>query len=152
MDTSSFSLVQMRRKKVRRVVDLNYFLRNHALIKAWRESCLLKYSNKCAILHMYRKGQIHIHHITPHAQIRDEVLAELGLLLHENIGNYSSAELKSIVEKYAEKHMCVEGIPLLKRVHKLFHKHYGMKATAEDFEDFKSRWVDGKFKQKKSTE
>jgi hypothetical protein len=134
-------------RSVRKIksLELNFFLRNLPELEIWRADSLLKYNGKCAITNTFRKGQIHIHHSKAHHTIRDEVLSDLGMVFYSYLCYYNEQERLLIAALYIEKHKNIEGIPILRRVHKLFHKLYGMNATVEEFDEFKQRWNKGEF-------
>jgi hypothetical protein len=133
------------RKK--RVLSLSAFLRYQ--IKEWRQKQIETYGTKCYITGYYRKGKIHIHHVYPVHLIRDEILIELNLQCYDKVDKYTAEELSIMAIKFAEKHNNVIGIPMLKKVHKLFHKLYGYNATWEDIQDFKSRYDSKEFSEMK---
>lgn len=130
--------------KRRQSIDI--YLRYSPQMKKWRTKYTLKYNNKCAISGKHRKGCMHIHHIIPHHTIRNEVLYDLNLPLHRYVDEYTEEELKAISSRYIDKHSGFEGILMLKRVHKLFHKIYGNNTTMENYLEFKERWDNGEFK------
>lgn len=70
----------------------------------------------------------------------------MGLPLCIKKSAYSKEELEKMAKLLVEKHRQVEGIPMLRKVHKQFHSLYGLKATKEDFLEFKKRWDKGEFK------
>lgn len=135
-----------RRRRKRQEIELNIYLRKKLEETPWRTACLNKHGNKCMVTGRYLKGKIHVHHITPHAKIRDTVLCALGLRLAYKLSDYTVEQLQQIVVRYLEIHLTVDGVPLLKKVHKLFHKLYGYNTTKEDFVEFKERCDSGEFK------
>jgi hypothetical protein len=135
-----------RKRRKSKKIELNIFLRRRLSETDWHIKWLKAYNCKCAITGRYDKRRMHIHHVTPHFTIRNEVLMGLGLSLCYKLKEYTEEQLLQITVKYIEAHLSVEGIPLLKKVHKLFHKLYGYSATKEDFLEFKKRCDDGEFR------
>lgn len=125
--------------------ELNTFLRESSDLTKWKIKWLETTKGKCAVCNIRRKGKIHVHHSVSHHQIRDEVLTMLNLPLYQNIGDYTEEQRNAILALYILKHENVEGIPMLKKVHKLFHKLYGINADYEDYQEFKDHWDGGKF-------
>jgi hypothetical protein len=137
-----------RKKRVATRKTLGYFLRALSGIAAWRAKCKALFNGRCAVSNAFRSNSklIQTHHVKPFAQIRDEVLEELGLELHLLKSDYSAQELEEISKLFVEKHNNIEGIPMLREVHRKFHSLYGLKATKADYLEFKKRWDNGEFK------
>ncbi len=125
--------------------EINLFLRSSTNLLTWKIKWLDTTGGKCSLSGIRRKNSIHVHHSKPHYRIRDEVLSELGLPLETNIGVYTDEQREAILAKYIKKHDEIEGIPLLKKWHTLFHNQYGIDASYEDYLEFKNRWESGEF-------
>ena len=59
--------------------------------------------------------------------------------------DYTDDELKMIVDELRKRHDEIVGIPMNKKLHKLFHKIYGNDTTLEDVYEFKARYLAGEF-------
>lgn len=124
------------------VSELRNYLRK--TIDDWKFETLKAYEFKCAVTG--EKAQdLQVHHLTPFYIIRDEALRELNLPVYERIGDYSEEELGSLVDLIKRKHDEELGVPLRYSIHRLFHSEYGNTTTAEDFEEFKTRYHNGEF-------
>lgn len=117
--------------------ELNKLLRSK--LDLWKKISLSN-TDYCCFITGVSSDKLKIHHTKPFHVIRDEVLAELGLPLHRHICEYTEEQLKAIEKLFIEKHMEVEGIPMLDEVHKKFHEIYGHETTSYDLLDFKYKY------------
>lgn len=127
------------------VTELQELLRER--ISAWKQEILEKHNYKCDITGINFRD-MEIHHIIPFHVIRDEVLKELGLDNRKRVSEYSKEDKEAIVNLFEEKHNKMNGVPIHKDLHKLFHKLYGFDTTLNDYEEFKQRYKNGEFKVK----
>lgn len=123
------------------VTELNNYLRQ--LLDTWKKVSFGKYEYKCFVTGL--KGNVEVHHIIPHNIIRDRLLQELGLPVHEHISDYTSEQLVELADKWIDYHNRNLGIPLLRVVHQLFHSLYGHDTTYEDLIEFRERYASGEF-------
>ena len=131
-----------RRKKayLARSNDINYYLRNRPALKAWRKRWLDAYGGKCAFTQGKVRGRVHVHHIKAHHIIRDEVFRELNIKYRQELDTYTPEELMYIEALYTQKHLEVKGIPMVRKIHKLFHHTYGYNASLEDLKTFAKKY------------
>lgn len=132
-----------RKRRKRAPPDINYYLRNLPEIKAWKLQCLEKYNGKCAITNKRDKRRMCVHHIIPHHILRNEILAKLNIIIKVNLKDYTQEEKITIAQMYVKEHQIEQGIPLLKKIHKLFHHHYGYNTTLDDFNEFRANYNNG---------
>lgn len=125
------------------VTDLNKYLRDRDA--GWKVKYLMKYDYTCVISGI-RGGQLQVHHSIPFYKLRDKVLKEIKLPLKNKVGEYSQQEIESIETMYIEYLSEVEGYPMTKDIHKMFHSIYGiMNHNKDQIEEFKSRYLAGEF-------
>lgn len=125
------------------VTDLNKYLRERDA--EWKVKYLLKYDYTCVISGT-QGGQLQVHHSILFYKLRDKVLKELKLPLENQVGKYLQHELEAIETKYLEYLNEVEGFPMRKDIHKLFHSIYGkVKNDKNQVEEFKNRYLAGEF-------
>lgn len=124
------------------VSEIKHYLRKQ--IGEWKMQSLKATNYRCDITGE-KASDLQIHHLTPFAKLRDEVFTELGLPIKEHINNYSDVELTLIVERIKERHSRELGIPLRYGIHRLFHSVYGNSATAQQYYEFKTRYLSGEF-------
>ena len=125
------------------VTDLNKYLRERDA--GWKVKYLKKYDYTCVISGI-RGVELQVHHSIPFYKLRDKVLKEMNLPLENQVGKYQQQELKAIETKYLEYLTKVEGFPMTKDLHKLFHSIYGkMNNNKTQIEEFKSRYLAGEF-------
>lgn len=118
----------------------------HGYTSKWRDEYLEKYDHKCFITGI-ESDSLNVHHTKHSAIIRNEALKMANLPMYNTIGEYTQAELELIRSKTEEIHKTVEGIPMLKEVHILFHSIYGLEDTnLNDVMEFKKRFLNGEFK------
>lgn len=126
------------------ITTFNDSLRNTVI--GWRKSIFEKFDNKCCISGVTEN--LVVHHVTPFHVIRDSVLNELGYDSYFRIKewtceDFSEDEISLIKLKIREYHENVVGFLITDELHKEFHKEYGMRATLEDFLEFKEKKVKG---------
>lgn len=122
--------------------EINAFLREK--LHAWRYANLKKCKNVCDVTGK-KSAPLHVHHLKAFHEIRDEALTQLSLEHKKSIGEYTSAELKSLSDVVLEAHKAVGGVTLQADIHRLFHKEYGFKTNKDDYEEFKARYLRGEF-------
>jgi DNA-binding CsgD family transcriptional regulator len=113
-------------------------------ISNWIKESLEKNNYKCDITGI-NSDDLEVHHIKPFHIMRDEVITELGLKEIEYVSDFSIDEIQKIVALFEKKHQENLGIPLLKDLHKIFHKLYGFNTTFDDYTEFKNRYHKGEF-------
>jgi hypothetical protein len=127
------------------MVELNRYLRMQ--LDDWRKHVLKQYNNKCYITN--KPGKLHVHHTIPFSEVRDNVLKITNINI-KPIKNYTNDELEKLKKSvvFLHEHL-VEGVPLLKEVHELFHEYYGdFGFTKRDLDEFKYRYHIGEIKLK----
>jgi hypothetical protein len=121
------------------VTPLNKFLRNST--KHWKRKILKKYDYKCFITGENSK-KLEIHHTIPFYMMRDDVLNSLNLPIYQTVEEYTQEELESIVSNFNEFHESIEGVPLKKEIHTIFHSIYGKGYTSfEELLEFKENYL-----------
>ncbi|CAM3639958.1 hypothetical protein [Mesobacillus zeae] len=115
------------------VTSLNEHLRTATF--EWRMECLQSTRFTCVVTGMRHKN-LDVHHTKAFNEIRDESIAELGLLKHKKVSDYTVEEIASLFELIKQKHENIKGYPIGRSLHKEFHKQYGVHATESDFEEF----------------
>jgi len=119
------------------------WLRQSKFMKAWRIASLESYSHKCAITGV--KDNIEVHHPYALNKMIVEAFNDLDLDYKDSVKKYEDSELLSILKYIKVKHEKIQGIPLTKEVHDLYHKVYKYDNTYEQFEEFQSRFNNGEF-------
>jgi hypothetical protein len=128
------------------VTGLNETLRYSATDWRLKE---LKRGNFTCFVTGQRGGDLHVHHITPFHEIRDQALYEIGVEMRQSIADYDNKTLTSLRNKIAELHEREEGYILAPHIHKIFHSLYGFKTTKEDLLEFKKRYQIGEFNERR---
>ena len=111
-------------------------------LKEWKARTLEINNYTCFITGERGRG-LDIHHGTPFYKIRDKVLKRLNLDYQTNRSEYTNEELESIVSEFKAEHTKINGYPILKGIHKKFHKQYGNSATDEQFLNFTNAYKGG---------
>jgi hypothetical protein len=111
---------------------------------AWRKQYFEKYNYKC-VISGESGDRMQVHHSIPFHELRDEVLQTLNLTLKAKINEYQPSELNAIAEMYSEKLKNVEGLPMARVIHRLFHKLYGFKTNEMQVVEFRERYQKGEF-------
>lgn len=121
------------------VSALNLFLRNST--KQWKKQVLKKYKYKCFVTGENSK-ELEIHHTIPFYMMRDDVLNSLNLPIYKTVEEYTQEQLELIVSSFNELHKNLEGVPLKKEIHILFHSIYGKGYTSfEELLEFKENYL-----------
>lgn len=124
---------------------LSHYLRS--FLKDWIFESLKKHDFTCFIS-KERGIELDVHHSVSFHQLRDIAVKECNLNVKQTIGGYTSEELNMIVSKVKHLHEQIEGIPLRKDIHQLFHEIYGKENnTINQLYEFKERWDNGEFKE-----
>lgn len=102
----------------------------------WRKEVRAKYGNKCLVTGASKN--VIVHHLVDFKTILDESSKELGIPVHEYIGEYKNYDdFVSLKNRVIEKHTTSIGIPITRKVHVQFHtKHKGECVTPKMFLDF----------------
>jgi len=105
-------------------------------VRPWSLQVFAEYGNACVLTG--ETQQLEVHHVNgSFRQVLQETIDELNINLQKQIGDYSKEALEEIGKVLLEKHVNIRGVPLAKRLHKLFHKKYGKVGfTEEDFNQF----------------
>lgn len=122
------------------LTELNFYLRQ--AINDWKKLSLSNADYRCFVTGE-RSVKLEVHHTKSYNQIRDEVLQKLGLPLYKTVGEYTPEQFEAIIKEFRDYHLGIEGVPLLPKVHKLFHKIYGHNADSRDLLEFKDRYLRG---------
>ena len=120
-----------------------------SILNEWKNDSLKVYDYKCAFTGENNRD-LQIHHANENfSDIIAETLNLLELPIYDNMLKYSDEEIKKINKCFLDlnyKHGL--GIPLKRKLHKLFHVMYGLTNNTQDqFEEFKSKYFDGEFKE-----
>lgn len=114
--------------------ELNDYLRES--LKEWKVKSLEHYGYKCVITGEVG-GELEIHHRTPFNEIVYKTMKNLGYEYNNlQINRFNEEELELIKNKFLEFSMQELGYPLRKYIHREFHNIYGLKVSAEDFDDY----------------
>lgn len=124
------------------IANLSEYLRQ--TLYDWKQYSLEAFDFKCFVTG--EQGKLEIHHVKPFHEIRDKVISDLGFPIYESIGDYSTEQLELMVKEINHAHKNLLGVPLLKNIHKYFHKIYGYQTTIENLNEFKLRYLSGEFK------
>lgn len=89
-----------------------------------------------------------VHHLYSFDNIIQDTLKETGLVLYNNISDYSEKELKMLINKCLEIHYRHPlGVCLSENIHSRFHMDFGYgNNTVEQFEEFINNYYNGKYK------
>lgn len=120
-----------------------------SILNEWKNDSLKVYNYKCAFTGENNRD-LQIHHTNENfSDIIAETLNLLKLPIHDNMLKYSDEEIKKINKCFLDlnyKHGL--GIPLKRKLHKLFHVLYGLTNNTESqFVEFKQRYSDDEFKE-----
>lgn len=120
---------------------LSIYLREK--VREWNKKSLEDNDYTCFVTG--RKGKLEVHHSIPFHKLRDETLKELSLNQRATVGEYTELELKKVTNLFLEKHENISPTVMLKEVHKLFHKTYGINTNYYDVYEFRERYLKGEF-------
>lgn len=131
------------------ITELRDYMRKK--LNNWKIESLKSTNYKCFVTGLI--GKLEIHHNTNFSDILDETLIELDIKEYKSVSEYTITELESIEKIMMEKHSFYGlGTPLLKDVHKLFHKIYGRsKNNINQVIEFKKDYLEGKYNDVKGT-
>jgi len=106
-------------------------------IKPWQKYSLSYHNYKCYVTSC--KGEFHIHHHIPYAQLVKEVHYNCSIAFNKELNKYSDMELLKLEEAILDIHYAIgAGVVLLKPIHMEFHKIYGkLNNTLEQLEEYK---------------
>ncbi|MBU7316170.1 hypothetical protein [Paenibacillus oleatilyticus] len=124
------------------VTELSEFLRKK--LYNWKLA-VLELNNFVCFISGVNDGTLEIHHATPFNVIRDRVLKQLNIPLKEKISDYNDEELLIISTEFVKAHENIQGVPMTKKLHELFHKKYGHDEDVgfEDVLTFKMEYLNG---------
>lgn len=114
----------------------------------WKMESLKKYDYKCALSGI-NDGTLHVHHLYKNfSEITYEVFDSLNLEIHNDMSRYTKEEELLLMDTMLEFHYKYGlGVPLTNKIHKLFHKEYGLKNNNyEQFKEFEDRYHKGEFR------
>ena len=99
-------------------------------IHKWKMGILEGHDYKC-FLSGYNQ-YLEVHHVNKQfSDILDEIM-QLNYNKAKDWGEYSQEELDAIGSKIVSAHKDVLGIPLTKKLHRFFHRIYGIKNCSEE--------------------
>lgn len=124
------------------VTPINDILRTAT--NEWRYETLKSHNFRC-IVTGEETHDLHVHHVRPFYEIRDEAIAELGLSDRNTVSDCTDAEIESLKALISKKHEGEEGYPIKPELHRLFHSLYGNDTSRADFYEFKARYQSGEF-------
>lgn len=117
------------------------------ILYEWKMDSLKRYNYKC-VLTNENHGDLQIHHASENfSNIILETLNILDLPIYQNMLKYSDDEIKKINQTFLDlNYKYGLGIPLRKKIHKLFHIMYGSTDNNDiQFDEFKKRYLNGEF-------
>jgi hypothetical protein len=117
------------------------------ILYEWKMDSLKAYDYKCALTKLSYKD-LQIHHANENfSDIIVETLSLLNLPIYKDMLQYTDEERSNINKCFLElNYKYGLGIPLNKKLHKLFHVIFGVKNnTQEQFEEFKQRYFNNEF-------
>lgn len=119
------------------------YLRNY--IDDWKRSSMKNCNYKCVLT----GGKFDaVHHLYSFNLIAKESFLNTNLDIRPEVSQYSDDELKVLISEIQSLHVKYgRGVCLRKDVHSLYHSIYGFVNNSEQFEEFKSRWFSGEFKE-----
>jgi hypothetical protein len=110
-------------------------------LKEWKDKSLQYHGGKCVITG--ESENLEIHHLYSFELIFREVLEDLNLPLYETIGEYTSEQLKTLVEQCKKAHDKYPlGVPLTEKVHTFFHSLYPKETIPEQFYEFAKEYFE----------
>lgn len=111
-------------------------------ISDWYLDSLKSNNYKCIISGDSAKT---IHHLHPFYKIVESFMKNKGYSIKNTAGDFSNEELQLLVKDFIVYHNSFGlGVPLTKKVHRLFHKYYTtMNNTPEQFYEFQQRIKSG---------
>ncbi|WML54332.1 hypothetical protein RCG17_06710 [Neobacillus sp. PS3-12] len=113
--------------------QLKSYIRNY--LKDWKEESLLYYGGKCVITG--ETEVLDIHHLYSFDLLFRDVLEELNFPYYNTIRDYTSGQLKLLVDRCKKAHRKYPiGVPLAKKVHLYFHSLYPKETVPEHFYQF----------------
>jgi len=127
------------------ITSIEFFLRNR--LTQWKNDSK-KFCNYRCIFTGDRFGAIH--HLYSFNLIVSEAMENISLDVRDQVSLYSNEELESLEQEVLRLHYEYPmGVCLRDDIHDLFHSLYGKgDNTPEQFDEFKSRWYFGEFKNK----
>lgn len=123
-----------------------HFRKDCVTIKQWFKDAKINVDYTCELSGI-RGGKLEVHHLYSFSKIVEDAHNFYGISIKVTIGDYTQEELK-LLENYIEQwHKDFNNaVVLSKNVHRLFHKIYGLhNNTPEQFEEFKTRYLNGEF-------
>lgn len=127
------------------VTTLNETLR--FITSDWRNEQLHSNNYTCFVTGKLG-GDLHVHHIRPFHEIRDQALSDLGIDTVGRIADYDDKTMTILRDRIVELHEGERGFPIQMEIHKLFHSLYGFKTDERDLLEFKNRYLLGEFNEK----
>lgn len=109
--------------------------------RPWRNRIMKRYDRRCFFTQ--ERNEIEVHHINSFYPIAKEALATFGYSEETKLGQLSISERNELTNYFIKIHDIVEGVPMKKDLHRLFHKIYGSTTNKEDFIDFCQRFERG---------
>lgn len=114
------------------VTTLNSLLRE--LLTDWKFKSLEKYGYKCII--SGSKYDLEIHHVYSFHLIVSDVLKKLNIDNKKSVGDYNSEEINNIKKLFLKYHEDAIGVPINKKIHKLYHSVYGFNNNQSQLDEF----------------
>jgi len=114
-------------------------------IKQWKLDSIENCNYKCIL----SNGKFDaVHHLYSFDNIIQDTLKETGLVLYDNISDYTEDELKKLINKCLEIHYRHPfGVCLNENIHFRFHMEFGYgNNTQKQFEEFVNNYYNGKYK------
>lgn len=110
-------------------------------ISRWRKKTEMYYNYKC----LFTGSSVYdVHHIYPFNEIIKESLVNLNIDKNTTDGN----EIQMLKNEVLRLHELYGiGVTMHPKIHSIFHIEYGKDASVEDFENFKTNYNNGKYKE-----
>ena len=121
---------------------LKVYLRSVKEYKLWREHILVDSGKKCVISGSIVKLEIH-HLDTNFASFLGDVLKMFpNILANSLITAIPLKDLERLHNIFFDRHRLLKGVPMTKKLHKLFHQQYGKYGnTREQVKQFKADYL-----------
>lgn len=103
----------------------------------WKKECKERYGNVCAVTGA-ESQRLTVHHLNSFSKLVEKASEETNVPVLKTISDYEDIDdFYRLKDKVFELNQKEEGIPLIRKVHSEFHKHYGSSDNTEkQFNEF----------------